>query len=109
MNREKLKAEEAEQDQRQKLIKSRPKKDDDPEREKMKKTAKLKQEALKEREDQKRADITALAATQRKRNPISSSVSSKIISKKRFLSVVFLLTYDRKLWFRSIDLFRSFE
>ena len=78
MNREKLKAEEAEQDQRQKLIKSRPKKDDDPEREKMKKTAKLKQEALKEREDQKRADITALAATQRKRNPISSSVSSKI-------------------------------
>ena len=75
MNREKLKAEEAEQDQRQKLIKSRPKKDDDPEREKMKKTAKLKQEALKEREDQKRADITALAATQRKRNPISSNVS----------------------------------
>jgi len=68
MNREKLKAEEAEQDQRNKLIKSRPKKkDDDPEREKKKKDAKMKQEALQEREQQKRADLTALAATQRKR------------------------------------------
>ena len=93
MNREKLKAEEAEQDQRQKLIKSRPKKDDDPEREKMKKTAKLKQEALKEREDQKRADITALAATQRKRNPISSNVSFYDIFKINFLLDVVALTF----------------
>ena len=36
----------------------------------------MKQEALQEREQQKRADMTALAATQRKRpNPASSNVS----------------------------------
>ena len=50
------------------------KKDDDPEREKKKKDAKMKQEALQEREQQKRADLTALAATQRKR-PNTGNVS----------------------------------
>ena len=88
MNREKLKAEEAEQDQRNKLIKSRPKKDDDPEREKKKKDAKMKNEALQEREQQKRADMTALAATQRKRNPNSTNVSFFQINKIQVLFVI---------------------
>ena len=46
----------------------------------------MKQEALQEREKQKRADMTALAATQRKRpNPASSNVS--VVSVRHFASL----------------------
>ena len=96
MNREKLKAEEAEQDQRNKLIKSRPKKDDDPEREKKKKDAKMKNEALQEREQQKRADMTALAATQRKRNPNNTNVSNLFLTISQFLERI-LMEYIEKI------------
>ena len=74
MLNEKQKAEEAEQEQRAKLLRSRNKKEEDPEREKKKKDAKMKQQAIQEREQLKQADETALIASQRKR-PTTSVVS----------------------------------
>jgi hypothetical protein len=73
MLNEKQKAEEAEQEQRAKLLRSRNKKEEDPEREKKKKDAKMKQQAIQEREQLKQADETALIASQRKR-PTTSVV-----------------------------------
>ena len=77
MLNEKQKAEEAEQEQRAKLLRSRNKKEEDPEREKKKKDAKMKQQAIQEREQLKQADETALIASQRKR-PTTSVVSVPI-------------------------------
>lgn len=77
MLNEKQKAEEAEQEQRAKLLRSRNKKEEDPEREKKKKDAKMKQQAIQEREQLKQADETALIASQRKR-PTTSVASSSL-------------------------------
>ena len=66
---ERTQAEEAEQEMRAKLLRSRNKKDDNPDHEKRKKEAKLKQQAQQEAEQQKQADATALAASNRRRQP----------------------------------------
>ena len=82
MLNEKQKAEEAEQEQRAKLLRSRNKKEEDPEREKKKKDAKMKQQAIQEREQLKQADETALIASQRKRP--TTSVVSIIVNRVNF-------------------------
>ena len=82
MLNEKQKAEEAEQEQRAKLLRSRNKKEEDPEREKKKKDAKMKQQAIQEREQLKQADETALIASQRKRP--TTSVVSTIVNRVNF-------------------------
>ena len=83
MLNEKQKAEEAEQEQRAKLLRSRNKKEEDPEREKKKKDAKMKQQAIQEREQLKQADETALIASQRKRP--TTSVVSIILNRVNFV------------------------
>jgi transcription initiation factor TFIID subunit 4 len=73
---ERTQAEEAEQEMRAKLLRSRNKKDDNPDHEKRKKEAKLKQQAQQEAEQQKQADATALAASNRRRQPAGAPTSS---------------------------------